>query len=242
MKKNSIILSIVILFTCQVAFAQWTNGTNINNTNTGHVGIGTTTMPGKLTVKSDYYYGPTPGGIVIQSGFNDNEMHLNCLGSYGTFAMHSASGIISGFNFIFGPTNGNGNVVFKSDGNVGIGTSLGNNPNNYKLAVKGRVGAWEVQVENTSTAWADYVFAPEYKLMPLLDVEHFINTNRHLPEVPSADDVNKNGGHNLGEMDVILLKKVEELTLYMIEQNKQIQELKEENAAQKKEIELLKTR
>lgn len=112
-------------------------------------------------------------------------------------------------------------------GNVGIGTILASNPNNYKLAVKGKIGAQEVQVENTSATWADYVFEKSYRLKPLSEVEAFINANKHLPEVPSKNEVEENG-HKLGEMDVILLKKVEELTLYLIEANKQIEKLNKE--------------
>lgn len=116
----------------------------------------------------------------------------------------------------------------KGDGNVGIGTSLANNPNNYKLAVKGKIGAQEVQVENTSTTWADYVFEPDYKLLSLSEVEKFVKLNKHLPEIPSAEEIRING-HKLGEMDVLLLKKVEELTLYVIELRKEIEEIKKKN-------------
>jgi hypothetical protein len=69
---------------------------------------------------------------------------------------------------------------------VGIGTSITkpngslNNPNGYKLAVNGKIGAKEVQVENSSSTWADYVFEPDYKLLPLELVANFIKTNKHL--------------------------------------------------------------
>ncbi|MGC3946367.1 MAG: hypothetical protein QM762_17915 [Chryseolinea sp.] len=110
-------------------------------------------------------------------------------------------------------------------GNMGIGTLLSSNPNGYKLAVNGKIGAKEVQVENSSSTWADYVFKPEYRLMPLSEVEQYVKTNSHLPEIPSAEEVKKDG-HNLGEMDVLLLKKIEELTLHLIKQEKEIKELK----------------
>lgn len=110
------------------------------------------------------------------------------------------------------------------DGNVGIGTVLTNNPNTYKLAVNGKIGAKEVQVEITSSTWADYVFESDYKLLSLQEVEAFVKANKHLPEIPSAEDVKVNG-HKLGEMDVLLLKKVEELTLYVIELEKKINAL-----------------
>ena len=125
------------------------------------------------------------------------------------------------------------------NGNVGIGTRLAANPNGYKLAVNGTIGAKAVKVETSSTTWADYVFLPSYRLRPLAEVESYIQAHSHLPEVPSAAEVEKNG-HNLGEMDATLLKKIEELTLYLIEQNKQLQELKKGNEALQKEVQTLK--
>lgn len=123
--------------------------------------------------------------------------------------------------------NRTGNNVFtvSTTDNIGIGTTLANNPNSYKLAVNGKIGAKEVQIENTSATWADYVFKPDYKLMSIEEVELFINKNQHLPEIPSAKDIEEHG-HKLGEMDVLLLKKIEELTLYIIHLKKEIEELK----------------
>lgn len=117
---------------------------------------------------------------------------------------------------------------FITGGNVGIGTTLPSNPNNYKFAVKGIIGAHVVIVENSSTTWADYVFEEDYPLMPLSELEAFLKKYKHLPEIPTAEEVGENG-HSLGEMNVLLLKKVEELTLYVIEQQKEIEILKNEN-------------
>jgi len=111
------------------------------------------------------------------------------------------------------------------NGAVGIGTTLTDNPRDYRLAVNGKIGAKDVRVENSSTTWPDYVFAPEYKLPSLREVEQYINKNHHLRDVPAATEVEKNG-HELGAMDAILLKKVEELTLYMIELKKENEELR----------------
>jgi hypothetical protein len=73
---------------------------------------------------------------------------------------------------------------------------------------------------------ADYVFKSDYKLMSLHDLEQYVKKNSHLPEIPSADEIRKDG-INISQMNNLLLKKVEELTLYTIDQAKQIQELKE---------------
>jgi hypothetical protein len=108
-----------------------------------------------------------------------------------------------------------------TNGNVGIGTS---NPVN-KLDVKGIIRATEVKIE---TGWADFVFNDDYHLKPLSEVNTFIKENKHLPEIPSATEVKENEGVNLGEMQLKLLQKIEELTLYLIQQENTIQELKSE--------------
>ncbi|WP_126248971.1 hypothetical protein [Chitinophaga rhizosphaerae] len=95
-----------------------------------------------------------------------------------------------------------------------------------KLAVNGNITAKKIKV--TQTGWADFVFDPAYALPPLDTVETFIKQNRHLPEIPSAADVEKNG-QDLGEMNKKLLQKIEELTLYVID-------LKKENEAQSQAI------
>ena len=79
----------------------------------------------------------------------------------------------------------------------------------------------------TTADWADYVFAKDYQLKSLEDVETFINQNNHLPDVPSAQDV-VNGGIDVAKMDALLLQKIEELTLYMIELKKQNEALNAE--------------
>jgi hypothetical protein len=87
--------------------------------------------------------------------------------------------------------------------------------------------------------WADYVFEKDYKLMPLNDLDQFITENGHLPEVPTTEEAIKNG-IELKEMNILLLKKVEELTLHLINQNKQIEDQTNQFKAQKEEIEALR--
>ena len=93
----------------------------------------------------------------------------------------------------------------------------------FKLFVSGGIRTEEVQID-LETNWPDYVFADNYNLRPLSEVETFIQQNHHLPEVPSAQEVADNG-ILVGEMNATLLKKVEELTLYMIELEKKVKEL-----------------
>lgn len=119
-----------------------------------------------------------------------------------------------------GDQSDNSNVfIVKGDGNVGIGTT---NTGSHKLAVEGSIGAREVRVYLGE--WADFVFEKDYKLPSLEEVEEHIQENGHLKDIPSAAVVAQEG-ISVGEMNARLLQKVEELTLYMIEQNKQIQAL-----------------
>lgn len=107
-------------------------------------------------------------------------------------------------------------------GKVGIGCV--NNMNDFALAVQGGVICAKMSVLDIDS-WPDFVFGNNYKLMNLYELEQYINTNQHLPDVPAAQEVSANG-IDLGEMNAILLQKVEELTLHIIELQKQIDELK----------------
>ena len=107
-------------------------------------------------------------------------------------------------------------------GKVGIGCI--NNMNDFALAVQGGVICAKMSVLDIDS-WPDFVFRNNYKLMNLYELEQYINTNQHLPDVPAAQEVSANG-IDLGEMNSILLQKVEELTLHIIELQKQIDELK----------------
>lgn len=114
-------------------------------------------------------------------------------------------------------------VLFLNDnGNVGIGTY---NPQ-AKLAVNGEILAKSVRVNTGSEYWPDYVFSSDYELMSLDDLENYIEDNKHLPGIISAEEVGSQGDVDLGEMNVKLLEKIEELTLYIINLQKQIDELK----------------
>lgn len=118
-------------------------------------------------------------------------------------------------------------MVIANNKNVGIGVE---NPT-YKLAVDGTIGARRVKV--TQEQWADYVFHPDYKLPSLTTVEQFINDNKHLPDIPSEKEV-KEKGIDLGEINKLYLQKIEELTLYIIDLQKQVNVLKENAAKQAK--------
>lgn len=130
-----------------------------------------------------------------------------------------------------------------ANGNVGIGTTNINDAT-YKLFVEGSIRTRKVRVD--AIAWPDYVFDKKYTLLPITEVEKYIEEHHHLPEVPSAAEVQKKG-LDLGDNQATLLKKIEELTLYLIEQNKrmeaqekQLQEGNKRAERLEKELQVLK--
>lgn len=216
-----------------------TNGAErIRITKDGNVGIGTTTPSYRFHVRGDTYLQGTQS--------IDGRMHTNLfwrghnliMGSpKGVYAHNylqlkpggSSSGLLHSNIELFQATNENehklsakiasSGVSFFNGGNVGIGTT---NTFGYKLAVNGIIGAKEVRVE-ISSAWPDYVFTKNYQLPSLESLENQIKECGHLPNMPSAKEVQQEG-IALGEMNVKLLEKIEELTLYTIEQEKKIKE------------------
>jgi hypothetical protein len=120
-----------------------------------------------------------------------------------------------------------GNIY--SNGKIFIGMPDANTANKiapYSLAVDGPA-VFTKAVVKLNSAWPDYVFSADYKMPQLDTLEQFIKINKHLPEIPSAFDVDKNGV-DLGSNQALLLKKIEELTLIVIEQNKRIEKLEKE--------------
>jgi len=115
---------------------------------------------------------------------------------------------------------GNRKMILNANGSLGIGTTT---TGNHKLAVEGSIGAREIKVQ--ATGWSDFVFKKEYTLPTLEEVEKHINEKGHLQDIPSEEEVFKNG-INLGEMNSKLLQKIEELTLYMIEMKKENESLR----------------
>lgn len=150
----------------------------------------------------------------------------------------------SGANLYFSNMNldgsGGANYFMAADGNTGNMSIGSSSPSpNYKLTVEGTLGARRVKVQQG--AWADYVFHPDYQLPSLQEVEHFVTTEKHLEGIPSEKEVVEKG-LDLGEFDQQLLKKVEELTLYIIQLNKNVERLNKQVAAQQQTIATLQAK
>ncbi|WP_025742873.1 tail fiber protein [Aquimarina pacifica] len=197
----------------------------------GRVGIGSTEPESMLqignsaTVNNSNYitFGKRLSTVEVNLPFmgHDSFVDRNDLG----LGTRSTSGRI---NFYTGNSSSSFDknqirMTIKADGNVGIGTS---SPD-MKLTVKGKIHAEEVKIDLNVPA-PDYVFDNNYNLRSLEEVEGFIINNSHLPEIPSAKEFEQNGVM-LAEMNMNLLKKVEELTLYTIQQQKDIKKLQKEN-------------
>lgn len=124
-------------------------------------------------------------------------------------------------------------LIIDGAGNVGVGTLTPD----QKLSVNCTVHAKSVVID--LNGWSDYVFKKDYQLRPLSAVKAYIDQNQHLPEIPSEQQIVKEG-LNVGEINKLLMKKVEELTLYLIEKDKQDKELREQLGELKKQMQLLK--
>ncbi|WP_158800309.1 hypothetical protein [Pedobacter sp. L105] len=172
----------------------------------GNVGIGTDAAEFPLTVYGvANFYPHMTGGVDIRS------LSIN-------YAPINASFINNDYPIVL--TTGGGNQPMILDApRVGIGTTTPD----AKLSVNGTIHSKEVKID--LTGWADYVFNPTFQLRPINEVESYIDQNHHLPDMPAEKEVIQNGV-NLGDMVKLQTKKIEELTLYLIEQQKQIDRLK----------------
>ncbi len=163
--------------------------------NDGNVGVGTTAPQSKIHIQQN-----SAEGLRFSRDSHDS-YELLLAGTKGLFIKNR--------------TNGTDEMAFDGNGNIGIGTI---SPD-AKLAVKGDIHTQEVRVDLIGAVAPDYVFKEDYELRTLMEVETFIKENGHLPNIPSAYEMEQNG-LMLKEMNLKLLEKVEELTLYILNQDK----------------------
>ncbi|MCU0435317.1 MAG: hypothetical protein MUC87_17810 [Bacteroidia bacterium] len=197
---------------------------------------------------------PTSGFVGINTGTATPAAPLHIVGRIYTrpsaelirLQMYNASGVVSntawriGINYTVAPNNSASfsALCFQAPGCTGMTAQFHSNGD---FLVSNRIIAPEVFV-TTNIPWADYVFKPDYKLRPLSEVNSFIGLHGHLPGMPSAEEVGQQGGFEVGRLNVLLLEKVEELTLYSIQQEKRIEILQSKLDAQQSQIELLQQR
>jgi hypothetical protein len=257
MKK--LLLVIVMVFAVSTLFAQWgVNGNHIYNTNTANVGIsnGALWTPSyKLHIntlaagvasamlESDMATGAT-AQFRLKNTTGQQQVNISLRKTGADFEMLQSAyvpgfgwGEYLYFNFTtrkYEMRGGIADAEFKNSGNVyfnntggGVGVGVTSLGAGVKFQVDGKIKCKEVEV--ALTPWPDHVFNANYNLRPLEEVEAFIVNNKHLPDVPNQQEI-QNNGLNLGQMDAILLQKIEELTLYVIE-------LKKENNMLKQKIE-----
>ena len=182
---------------------------------TGNLGIGTNIQATKFHVSGEENYNwvstvenELSNGHMVYTGYNNVIMTYGINITGGKNDSNSLDLLV-----------GNDKFLVRGDGNVGIGTVN----SSERLLVNGKIRAKEIEVE--TAIWPDYVFSDSHNLTSLTGLESFISSHKHLPEIPSAKEVEKEG-ISLGEMNRLLLKKVEELTLHLIRQEKEINTLK----------------
>ncbi len=229
-------------------------GTMLANGNTG---LGTSNPLHKLHVHNGgiMISGSTPGYGGPQLIFTDN-LSTHPQGRWAieyitaqTPGRPSMGGLNFWKPFPDGGGAGNYSLFLKDDGKIGMGVTDDNSdgkfcatalPGGYRLYVNGGILTTKVKVANyCASSWADYVFEDKYELLPLSEVEAFIKANKHLPNIPSGAEIEKEG-LDLAAMQSRQMEKIEELMLYMIEMKKEVEALKKENALLKSSVSSVK--
>ena len=232
----------------QMAFSTLRHGVNTEAMRIdvdGNIGIGTTTPGNRLEIQT---VNTLDGLKVSTSGGTFIRIHPNNLTStaYNGITVAGDAGLIFGgpfsnnvnFGFVIAPwASAMSGVRIDKNGNVGINT---NDTKTYQLAVNGSA-IFTKAVVKLYANWPDYVFHKDYHLPSLDSLSSYLKANNHLPEMPSADSVMKNG-LDLGATQALMLKKIEELTLYIIAQDRTIRQRDREAEEKERAFKILEDR
>ncbi len=205
---NTGVMQLYTAGTDKIAFG-WGNTNAFNETLSIFTGSGLLSYPNVLGNKISFWRAGPNNDYGI--GINTGVMQIY---TAGTDKIAFGWGNVNAFNEKI--------TFLTGTGQVGLGTT---NIGAYQLAVNGNIRSKEVVVE---TGWADYVFDHNYPLKTLEELEQFIKRNNHLPNIPSAKEVEENGLH-LGDVQKRMMEKIEELTLYVIDLKKEVETLKKKN-------------
>lgn len=183
---------------------------------TGFVGLGEVVPLARLHINGNVLVNDASPSIFTSTSATDQNRFLLVRNSpsFGVPSGLKSGGLVVADDFSYSNPSKN-DVVVK--GRISVGT---NSVSSYQLAVNGVIGAKDIQVV-ASTTWPDFVFSEEYRLPPLTEVALYIKKYKHLEGIPTATQV-ENNGYSVREVDEALLRKVEELTLYLIQQNEKI--------------------
>lgn len=259
------IITLAFCLTLSISLhAQWTNDGNGNNTSVGDVRTGTKfIITGKGTLESagsDLFLNSNQALKLGAGGGSSTHLTVLSTGNVGvgttspsskfevngdirtsTKLILTGSGTVEGSSndisvksngdILFGGAGGIGQMRLTSDGRLGINVTNVN----ARLTVGGHIWCQEIKVLIDPNTGPDFVFDKAYNLPSLDEVEQFIEENHHLPNIEPAKEMEANGVE-LGKMDMKLLQKVEELTLYMIEFKKEVEQLKAENEKLKADL------
>ncbi|MBK8443065.1 MAG: hypothetical protein IPL35_06465 [Sphingobacteriales bacterium] len=218
MKK--LFFGLPLMFVAFAANAQWTDaGTAM--TTTDNISVGTATSLANI-----YSYGSSEFELALDAAAGNPDFTFMVGGNTKAQVRYLLASQGIGFEVDAAHTGatglpGNPKLYVNGSGVCVNGTALATG---YVLSVRGKAIAEEVRVQ-LQASWPDYVFANDYDLMPLSELEASIKTNKHLPGIPTASEVDANG-FDLGEMNRLQMEKIEELTLYIIGLQKQIDALK----------------
>ncbi|MDF2552506.1 MAG: hypothetical protein K0R77_1781 [Chryseobacterium sp.] len=233
--KKIALLATCALFSNSLFSQQWDGATNSTDYifRNGKVSIGTDNNNDKLNLNGNLRLTGNFGNKIVFGGGSTSSNGSTIVGDGGDFHME-----LSGFKLYLHPNVSayfgdiDPNPELKKSFSMGLSGLIGMGTDNfycsqctdYRLFVKDGIKTEKVKVEiAANNGWADYVFKKNYKLMPLQDLQSYIDEKGHLPEIPTTEEAIANG-IELKEMNILLLKKVEELTLYTLQQQKNIEE------------------